>query len=274
MKKIQFLPCLSLLVVATAIMSDLSNWISTTSTPPTENSTPIPTAEAALVNEPYKITEPVITDKSTPEVTKFGRYTLYEVCMYKFIAIEGIVLDKYICDAGYKTFGIGCVNDTPEEQALINSGLTYEKVRKHLEKEFLKIIDLVEHDAPGLYRQNEKAALAMLFMSIGYERFWAKNKASWNGYKKGEGIPERTWLKQCNYKCATTGKWVRSDHIYSSKKFEVNLFFNRKNKVESQATVFRQQAIILQNKLKDKHKLWGAKALSSVFYTPLLRSLS
>ena len=272
MKKIQFLPCLSLLVVATAIMSDLGNWISTTSTPPTENSTPIPTAEASLVNDPCKITEPVITDKSSPEVTKFGQYTLYEVCMYKFIAIEGIVLNTYTCAAGYKTFGIGCVADTPEEKELIRSGLTYEKVRKHLEKEFLNTIDLVERDAPGLYKQNEKAALAMLFLSIGYERFWKKNQSSWSGYKKGEGIPERTWLKQCNYKSISTGKWVRSDHIYSSKKFEVNLFFNRKNKVESQATVFRQQAIILQNKLKDK--LWGPKALSSVFYTPLLRSLS
>ena len=231
----------------------------------------IPTAEGSM---PYSMALPV--DTATAKIPKisaakeYGNYTLYEACMYKFIAIEGIVLDNYYCSAGYKTFGIGCVNDTPEENKLIKSGLTYEKVRTHLEKEFLRTMDLVERDAPRLYKKHEKAALAMLFLSIGYERFWKKNQSSWEGYKRGQGFPEWKWLRQCNYKSSKTGKYVRSEHIYGSKKFEVALFNGRNQEVGRMAERFKKDATYLQKKLK----IWSAKKLSEVCYTPLWHSLA
>lgn len=262
-----FLPLLLMSILLIAGFREVLKW--------TPNETYIPTVEAAAysldpsIEELINSSSPVNEKYEAPkDVTKFGPYTLYEVCMYKMIAIEGIVLDDYYCAAGYRTFGIGCVADTPEEKKLIASGLTYHKVREHLEKEWTKMIDLVERDAPKQYKKHEKAALAMLFLSIGYERFWAKNKKHRHGYENGLGIPRSTWLKQCNYKSSSTGKYVRSEHIYSSKRFEVDLFFNNKMEVVKQAEKFRKSAILHQKRLK----VWSN--LSEAVYTPLRRWLA
>jgi len=203
------------------------------------------------LNEP----ETVVTTDNTN--LKFGKYTLYEVAMYKFIATEGIVLDRYTCDAGYKTFGIGCVNDTPEEEKLIKSGLTYEKVRAHLETEYLKMMERIEKDAPELYKKHEKAALAMLFLSIGYERFWKKNAYLKPSYRLGLGIPINTWLKQCNYK-NRKGKWVRSENLYRSKVFETALYKGDVKTVLNSTKRFHSDAITIQKRLD----IWRSKQQS------------
>lgn len=188
---------------------------------------------------------------------RFGKYTLYEVCMYKFIATEGIVLNMYNCAAGYKTFGIGCVADTPEEEQLVASGLTYDKVRKHLEKEYLKMMERVEEDAPGLYQKHQKAALAMLFLSIGYERFWKKNAYLKPSYRLGMGIPSKNWLRQCNYK-TPQGRWVKSKNLERSKAFEVALFNGDIKSVLNSTKRFHTDAIIIQKKLS----IWSSQSKS------------
>ena len=185
--------------------------------------------------------------------------------MYKFIATEGIVLDMYSCAAGYRTFGIGCVADTPEEKALVRSGLTYPKVRKHLEEEWTKMMNLVERDAPKQYNQQQKAALAMLFLSIGYERFWDKNKNLKLAYKNGAGIPESRWLKQCNYKSTKTGKYVRSENLYRSKKFEVALFKGDVDFIVESTKRFKKDAIQIQKRLQ----IWSPPSNSTSTSSPL-----
>lgn len=196
----------------------------------------------------------VISETAKEEIAdeQFGEYTLYQATIFKYLAVEGLVLEEYECAAGYKTFGVGCVVDTPEEEALVASGLTYEKVITHLTNEHMNMVARVEKDAPKKYNKRQKYALAMLYLSIGYERFWKKNQKLRRAYEEGHGIPERTWLKQCNYLSKKTGKYVRSEHLYRSKQFEVALFKGNEKELIKRIEAYKKAAI----KLQKNHKVW------------------
>lgn len=195
----------------------------------------------------------VISEAPKEDVDEqFGEYTLYQATIFKYLAVEGLILEEYECDAGYRTFGVGCVVDTPEEEKLIQSGLTYEKVIKHLTNEHMKMVERVEKDAPKKYNKRQKYALAMLYLSIGYERFWKKNQKLRRAYEEGHGIPERTWLRQCNYRSKKTGKYVRSEHLFRSKQFEVALFKGDEPELIERITAYKKVAI----KLQKNHKVW------------------
>lgn len=194
----------------------------------------------------------VIEENKDDANEKFGNHTLYQATVFKYLAVEGLILDEYECAAGYRTFGIGCVVDTPEEEELVRSGVTYEKAVKHLMDEHLKMVQRVEKDAPGMYNRRQKYALAMLYLSIGYERFWKKNQRLRRAYEEGHGIPERTWLKQCNYLSKKTGKYVRSEHLYRSKQFEVALFKGNEKELIKRIEAYKKVA----TKLQETNKVW------------------
>jgi len=174
-----------------------------------------------------KLQKDVETDMQFNEVKESE---IYKACIYKFVATEGIVLKPYVCAAGYATFGIGCVIDTDKER-LICIKPTIETVKEHLIFEWQSVVDGIEADAPNIYTIEQKAALAMLFMSIGKERFFSKNKSHFEGYKNGIGIPEKVWLSQVHYKSKKTGKWIKSKNLVLAKVFEFALFSGDTEKV-------------------------------------------
>lgn len=209
----------------------------------------VPTVKGAqIVTAAAAMPEINITKKKVNASSKFGEYTLYQVTMFKYIAVEGIILEEYKCDAGYRTFGIGCVIDTPEEEVMVAEGFTYEEAKKHLEREHLKMVHRIEKDAPNKYNLQQKYALSMLFLSTGYERFWKKNLKFKAGYLAGKGIPENRWIRMCHYK-KPNGQIVKSKHLEKSKRFEIALFNNDLDTLLPLVEEYKQAAIKHQKKL-------------------------
>lgn len=169
---------------------------------------------------------------------------LYAPCIWEIKRREGFREFVYECPANQKTQGFG-------SKPLGCEKITYEEAEHELHRKFEEIYNEISNILPQ-HKRHEHLAISVLVHNIGFKKFYDSTLFDAIITKNTKAV-KKMWPLYCRYnknkgKVDSKGnklkpKWVESENLKKSRKFELNLYLGNFEWIHNHSKETRKEII-------------------------------